>query len=187
MPGQASEFPKSIHSSIQPEAIGAVLAKHYNVGVTNPWFEAGLSDQPTYTRRRLPWSGYSYTADPDTGRVSGPNADQIPAGLKQVWLNMAAASKNTGVGEVYADLEELKEERLDEIGSKLEGGGSAKVELTTVSGGTVMRSASSLTEDQRASQNVSNDQLKVRATAGASHPGGQNAAVVAGEGTEAGE
>lgn len=146
---QVTDFPKSIHSDVDPAAIGEVLARFYNVGITNPWFEAGLSDQETYNRRRLPWSGFDYSVDTDTGNVSGPNIENVPESLQERWVRLAEESQENGAGEFYADLQELKEERLDVIGAEL----SADVDtitVETVGGMEVERLPSEITEAQEA-------------------------------------
>lgn len=116
---QTSSMPKSIHGDIPMEAVGESLLMHYNVGIRNPWFDLGLSDQETYNRRKLPWAGKSYSVD-EAGNVSGPNAESIPEGLKQQWTNLAEASRAVAQGEgAYGDLETLYDEFLLEVGNRL--------------------------------------------------------------------
>lgn len=111
-------MPKSIHADISVDAVGEALLQHYNMGITNPWFELGYSDQETYNRRKLPWAGKSYTVSQD-GSVSGPNAEQIPENLKQQWRNLAETSRQVLEGQTFGDLETLYEEGLLEVGSRL--------------------------------------------------------------------
>lgn len=111
-------MPKSIQSDISVDAVGEALLQHYNVGITNPWFEAGYSDQETYNRRMLPWSGKSYTVDTATGTVSGPNAGEIPDGLKEQWVNLANAAQDVLGGNTYDNLDELYD-ALTEVGAQL--------------------------------------------------------------------
>jgi len=125
-----------VHSTLQPTAIAEVLAQHYNVGITNPWFEAGLSEQETYTRRQLPWSGNNYEVSP-SGNVSGANASKIPEGLKEQWRRMSEASRNIGAGERYENLEALYNDRLVKIGEALSYDQAfPERDVNTASGGT---------------------------------------------------
>lgn len=149
---QRTDFPKSIHSDIQPQAIGNVLAQFYNVGITNPWYEQGLSDQKTYARRRLPWAGHSYSVRED-GTVVTEDGPDVKEGLKQQWRNLARESRQNGAGEFYADLEELKEERLDVIGDELR---EDKMTFTTSGGEEVNRLPSEITDAQAARQGINN-------------------------------
>lgn len=106
-----------------------VLAKHYNVGITNPWYEIGRSEQETYTRRQLPWAGNNYSVSAD-GTVSGPNKSKVPDGIQQQWKRMASASRSIGNGENYENLEALYQQRLSKIGDELSGGSKDHVEVT---------------------------------------------------------
>lgn len=87
------QMPKSVHSDIPLDAIGEALLQHYNVGITNPWFEAGLSDQETYNRRKLPWAGKNYTVN-DDGELVG-DASEVPEGLARQWENFAEEATDT--------------------------------------------------------------------------------------------
>jgi len=112
-------MPRSIHSGIDTEAVGEALLQHYNMGIKNPWYEIGVSEQETYNRRKLPWSGKIYKVD-EGGNVSGPNAEQVPEKLKAQWKNLAEASRAVSDGEgAYGDLETLYEDFLLEVGSRL--------------------------------------------------------------------
>jgi len=86
---QTSQMPASIHSDISVEAVGEALLQHYNVGITNPWYELGLSDQETYNRRRLPWSDNTYQVDTESETVSGPNVESLPDNLVNQWVLFA--------------------------------------------------------------------------------------------------
>jgi len=102
---QTSQMPRSLQSDIPMEAVGEALLQHYNVGITNPWFEAGYSDQETYNRRRLPWAGNRYTVD-ENGDVSGPNAESLPDNLKQAWVNLAEEARSVLEGETFEDMDD---------------------------------------------------------------------------------
>lgn len=118
---QTSQMPKSIQSDIPVEAVGEALLQHYNVGITNPWYELGLSEQETYNRRKLPWADNNYSVS-SGGNVSGPNASEIPEGLKQQWRNLARASRNLLQGQNFGDLQTMYDEGLTEVGDALRGG-----------------------------------------------------------------
>jgi hypothetical protein len=116
---ETSQMPKSLHSGIDTDAVGEALLQHYNMGITNPWFEIGVSQQETYNRRRLPWSGKSYSVSQD-GNVSGPNVEQLPEALTDQWENLADASRDISNGEgSYGDLETLYDEFLLKVGDRL--------------------------------------------------------------------
>jgi hypothetical protein len=108
---ETAQMPKSIQSDISVDAVGEALLQHYNMGITNPWHEAGYSDQETYNRRMLPWSGKNYTVD-ENGNVSGPNAESVPEGLKEQWASLAQAARQNLKGEEYDDLTDLYENGL---------------------------------------------------------------------------
>lgn len=104
---ETSAMPKSIHSDISVEAVGESLLQHYNVEIKNPWFEIGRSDQETYNRRRLPWSGKTYSVD-ENGNVSGPNVDELPANLVQQWSNFADEARQV-IGGTEGDHDNLED------------------------------------------------------------------------------
>lgn len=117
---ETSQMPKSIHSGIDTSAVGESLLQHYNMGITNPWFELGVSEQETYNRRQLPWAGNNYTVS-EGGNVSGPNVEALPDSLTDQWENLAEASRDISDGEgAYGDLETLYDEFLTEVGDRLE-------------------------------------------------------------------
>lgn len=147
---KTSQLPTSVHSDIDPSAVAEVLMMHYNVGITNPWYEAGLSDQETYNRRRLPWSGRNYHVDED-GNVSGPNLENVKDSLQERWAALAESSRENLKGNVYGDLEELYNDGLTEVGNDLR---EDTVELTTVSGDTVSRLESELSDAQMQEQGI---------------------------------
>lgn len=109
---QTEQMPKSIHGDIAVDAIGEALLKHYNVGITNPWFELGLSDKETYNRRKLPWAGKNFTVDTDNGTVSGPGSESLPDGLVQQWIDFAEEAESVLGGNEYGDLESLYNDGL---------------------------------------------------------------------------
>lgn len=110
-------MPKSVQSDVPMEAVGEALLQHYNVGITNPWFEIGLSDQETYNRRKLPWAGKSYTVAED-GSLVGDNPE-VPEGLAGAWENLADAARDHLEEEEFGDLETMFEEGLTAVADEL--------------------------------------------------------------------
>lgn len=117
---QTSEMPKGVHGDIGVEAVGEALLKHYKVGITNPWYEIGRSEQETYNRRRLPWSGNNYSVNTDNETVTGPNMDQVPSNIQDQWIEMAKAAENNLEGERFKNLEALHQQGLEDVGDVLE-------------------------------------------------------------------
>lgn len=91
--GLSSADPSVVLSNIDP--------RNVNVGIENPYYDAGFSDQETYNRKALPWEGAAYTfvngslvkvagrADADTGselETRYPN-------LVEVWNRFADAQQ----------------------------------------------------------------------------------------------
>lgn len=113
-----AQMPKSIQSDISVDAVGEALLQHYNVGIENPWYAAGYSDQETYNRRMLPWSGKNYTVD-EQGNVSGPNAEALPENLKEQWASLAQSARNNLKGNTYENLTDLYENGLSEVADDL--------------------------------------------------------------------
>lgn len=129
-------MPKSVQSDIPMDAVGEALLQHYNVGISNPWFEIGRSDQETYNRRRLPWSGKNYSVD-ENGNVSGPNADEIPENLQESWGRLAEAARTHLRGNNYENLEALFQQGLSEVADDLRMSSARQsVQVTTADGGT---------------------------------------------------
>ena len=92
--GLSSAPAESILSGIDPRDV--------NVGIKNPWFEEGLSDQEFYNRKALPWEGAAYTiAGGSVVKVAGrPDAadgseieSQYP-NLAEVWNRFARAQQD---------------------------------------------------------------------------------------------
>lgn len=102
---ETSAMPKAVQSDIPMDAVGEALLMHYNVGIKNPWYEAGLSDQETYNRRKLPWAGKNYSVD-GNGNVSGPNADSLPQGLVASWNALASEAQSVLEGESFDSLQD---------------------------------------------------------------------------------
>lgn len=106
-------MPLSVQSDIPMDAVGEALLQHYNVGITNPWYEAGYSDQQTYNRRKLPWAGKSYTIN-DSGELVGDNPE-ISDAMANVWSQLAQSARNVLGGQEFDNLEDLYENGLAEI------------------------------------------------------------------------
>jgi hypothetical protein len=136
---RTAEMPKAIQSDIPMDAVGEALLQHYNVGIQNPWFEIGRSDQETYNRRKLPWAGKSYTVSED-GSVSGPNTSEIPEGLLDSWQRLADAARSEMEGERYENLEAMFQQGLQAVGEAVQdatdNNAYQSVEVTTADGET---------------------------------------------------
>lgn len=124
------------------DAVGEALLQHYNVGIRNPWFEIGESEQETYNRRQLPWAGNSYRVDANTGQVSGPNTDQLPDTFTDSdpdvnpWVKMAQEAGDILEGERYENLEALSAQGLSRMASALrKDEAHQSVTVTTADGG----------------------------------------------------
>lgn len=113
-----AQMPMSIQSDISVDAVGEALLQHYNVGIENPWYAAGYSDQETYNRRMLPWSGKKYKVD-ENGHVSGPNAEALPEDLKEQWASLAQSARDYLDGEEFDDLKDLYENGLSKVAEDL--------------------------------------------------------------------
>jgi hypothetical protein len=129
-------MPKSVQSDIPMDAVGEALLQHYNVGITNPWFEIGRSDQETYNRRKLPWAGKNYTVD-ENGNVSGPNVEELDENLVAQWSELATAARDNLKGNSYENLEALFQQGLSEVASDLRKSEARQsVTVTTADGST---------------------------------------------------
>lgn len=92
-------------STIPAEAIvSAIDPRNINVGIKNPAYEAGQSDQEFYNRKALPWEGAAYAVSPTSGDIikvggrpdaaSGPEIQSDYPNLAEVWARFAAAQQN---------------------------------------------------------------------------------------------
>lgn len=89
--GLSSAPAESILSSIDPRDV--------NVGIKNPWFDEGLSDQEYYNRKALPWEGAAYAVVGGNivkvaGRPGAATGEEIESqypNLAEVWSRFAAA------------------------------------------------------------------------------------------------
>jgi hypothetical protein len=92
--GLSSAPAEAILSSIDPRDV--------NVGIKNPAYEDGLSDQEFYNRKALPWEGAAYAVAGGTivkvagrsGAASGPEIEQQYPNLAEVWQRFAAAQQD---------------------------------------------------------------------------------------------
>lgn len=135
---RTESMPLSIQSDVPLTAVGEALLQHYNVGIKNPWFEEGHSDQETYNRRQLPWAGNSYTVDTDDGTVSGPNPEELDSNLTDQWIELAKAAEDNLKGERYEDLDAMYKTGLQEMKSDLSKDEAFQdVEVTNADGETV--------------------------------------------------
>ena len=106
-------------SSIPASAIVAQIdPRNIHVGIKNPAYDEGASDQEFYNRKALPWEGAAYAVDPGTGSIvqvagrpdaaSGPDIENKYEGLAEVWTRFAAAQQNRdpnpgSLSQLYAD------------------------------------------------------------------------------------
>lgn len=90
-------------SSVEPAALlGTIDPRNVNIGIDNPWYDEGLSDQETYNRKALPWAGAAYAVvggsivqvagRPDA--LSGSEMESQYPNLAEVWTRFAAAQNN---------------------------------------------------------------------------------------------
>lgn len=134
---RTESMPKSIQSDVPVTAVGEALLQHYNVGITNPWYEAGHSDQETYNRRQLAWAGNSYTVDAGNESVSGPNVEELDSNLTNQWIELASAAEDNLAGERYENLDAMFKQGLMDMREDLEKDEAfVEVEVTTEDGGT---------------------------------------------------
>ena len=118
--GLSSAPAESILSGIDPRDV--------NVGIKNPWFEDGLSDQEFYNRKALPWEGAAYTiAGGSVVKVAGrPDAadgseieSQYP-NLAEVWNRFARAQQDrqANPGSISALVNDMRRvaDQIGEVG-----------------------------------------------------------------------
>ena len=92
--GLSSAPAETILSGIDP--------RNVNIGIKNPWFEEGLSDQEYYNRKALPWEGAAYAIAGGTivkvaGRPDALSGDEIEnqyPNLAEVWNRFARAQQD---------------------------------------------------------------------------------------------
>lgn len=110
-------------SSIPASAIVAQIdPRNVNVGIKNPAYEVGQSDQEYYNRKALPWEGAAYAVDPGTGSIvkvagrpdaaDGSTIENAYEGLAEMWTRFAAAQQNRdpnpgSLSALYADQEQV--------------------------------------------------------------------------------
>lgn len=92
--GLSSADPSVILSNINP--------RNVHVGIKNPYYEAGYSDQETYNRKALPWEGAAYAIVGGSvvkvaGRADAASGDEIESqypNLAEVWNRFARAQQD---------------------------------------------------------------------------------------------
>lgn len=87
-------------TSVEPEALLAGIdPRNINIGIENPYYDEGYSDQETYNRKALPWEGAAYVVAggsitkiggrPDA--LEGPELERQYPNLAEVWNRFARA------------------------------------------------------------------------------------------------
>jgi len=109
--GLSSVDPSHILSTIDPRDV--------NVGIDNPYYAAGESDQETYNRHALPWEGAAYAVT-GTGEIikvagregaaSGNEIMNSHGNLSEVWTRFAAAqqARDPDPGSISALIEDQR-------------------------------------------------------------------------------
>lgn len=90
-------------SSADPSVImGQIDPRNVNVGIDNPYYESGYSDQETYNRKALPWEGAAYAIVGGSivkvaGRAGAADGEEIEnsyPNLAEVWNRFAQAQRD---------------------------------------------------------------------------------------------
>jgi len=106
-------------SSAPAEAIlSGIDPRDVNVGIKNPWFDEGLSDQEFYNRKALPWEGAAYAVQGGTivkvagrpGAASGSEIESQYPNLAEVWSRFAAAQgdRQSNPGSISALVNDMR-------------------------------------------------------------------------------
>lgn len=117
-------------SSAPPSALlQQVDPRDVNVGIKNPYYEKGHSDQEYYNRKALPWEGAAYSIAGGSvvqvaGRseaASGTKIEQNHPNLAEVWQRFARAQQNRdpnpgNIDALMADLRSVAS-NLDKVGT----------------------------------------------------------------------
>lgn len=82
--------------------LSGIDPRDVNVGIKNPWFEEGLSDQEYYNRKALPWEGAAYAIAGGSivkvagrpGAADGAQIEQMYPNLAEVWNRFARAQQD---------------------------------------------------------------------------------------------
>ena len=98
----AMEVAGGLSSAPAESVLSGIDPRNVNVGIKNPWFEEGLSDQEFYNRKALPWEGAAYAVAGGTivkvaGRPDAADGDEIESqypNLAEVWNRFARAQQD---------------------------------------------------------------------------------------------
>lgn len=98
----AMEVAGGLSSAPASAILNSIDPRDVNVGIKNPWFEEGLSDQEFYNRKALPWEGAAYAITGGTivkvaGRsnaATGPEIENQYPNLAEVWNRFARAQQD---------------------------------------------------------------------------------------------
>jgi len=96
------EVAGGLSSAPAETVLNGIDPRDVNVGIKNPWYDEGLSDQEFYNRKALPWEGAAYAVAGGTivkvagrsGAASGPEIEQQYPNLAEVWQRFAAAQQD---------------------------------------------------------------------------------------------
>ena len=98
----AMEVAGGLSSAPAETVLNGIDPRDVNVGIKNPWYDEGLSDQEYYNRKALPWEGAAYAISGGTivkvaGRAGAADGDQIESqypNLAEVWQRFASAQQD---------------------------------------------------------------------------------------------
>lgn len=107
-------------SSVDPGAILSTIdPRNVNVGIDNPYYATGDSNQETYNRHALPWEGAAYAVTGTgeiikvAGREDAASGNEIMnsyGNLSEVWTRFAAAqqARDPNPGSIGALIEDQR-------------------------------------------------------------------------------
>jgi len=98
----AMEVAGGLSSAPAETVLNGIDPRDVNVGIKNPWYDEGLSDQEYYNRKALPWEGAAYAIAGGTivkvagraGAADGSEIERQYPNLAEVWQRFASAQKD---------------------------------------------------------------------------------------------
>lgn len=96
------EVAGGLSSAPAETVLNGIDPRDVNVGIKNPWYDEGLSDQEYYNRKALPWEGAAYAVAGGTivkvagraGAADGNEIEQQYPNLAEVWQRFASAQRD---------------------------------------------------------------------------------------------